>query len=240
MGKSVGFRRDIKGAWFDDVAALRVSTSDVGDIRKRLDDQLATHIPGPENRAITIQILLRIWAKPAPEAEALYREAVARFAAAETAADRIWLHYGLTLLAYPFFRDAVVQAGLILRRRGHIGNALLKGRIIAEIGQLGSLENASKAVMFALRQWGAIVPGEKRGLYAAGAPLATGDPGLEAWFVRCALQAHRADGLPVGDLLGWPALFPFQLSLSAGDLRRTPYLELQRQGGNIDIIRAVP
>lgn len=240
MGKSVGYRRDIKAAWFDDVAALRVSTSDVDVIRGKLDDQLAPDIVGPENRAITIQILVRIWARPDPGIEALHREAVDRFAVAESATDRIWLHYGLTLLAYPFFRDAVVQAGLLLRRHGSIRKGLLKERIIADIGQLGSLENASKAVMFALRQWGAIVPAEARGVYTAGVPLTTGDQGLEAWFVRCALHAHRADGLPVGDLLGWPALFPFHVSLTTSDLRRAPHLELQRQGSNIDIIRAVP
>ncbi len=240
MRKSVGYRRDIKADWFDDVAALRVVTADVTEIRTRLDELLTAQIPGAENRAITVQILLKIWAKSDPSYAALHREAVERFSTTETSTDRIWLHYGLALLTYPFFRDAVVQAGLLLRRRGTISNSMLKERIIGEIGQLGSLENASRAVMFVLRQWGAIVPTDKRGMYAAGDPMATGDRGLEAWFVRCALHAHRADGLAIGDLLGWPAMFPFRLSLSVDDLRCTPTLDVQRQGGNIDIIRAVP
>ncbi len=56
--------------------------------------------------------------------------------------------------------------------------------------------------MFVLRQWGAIVPVDKRGLYAAGVPLATGDQGPEAWFVRCALHAVIG-ALPMVLLYRW-------------------------------------
>jgi len=237
MIKQVGFRRDIRATWFDAAAALRDETEDVDEIRTRLDALLAPEIIGPENRAITVQILLRIWAKPDPEITGLHREAVDRFSTVEDPADRVWLHYGVCLLTYPFFRTAAGQAGLLLRQRGVISTASLKERLIADLGQLGSLDNATKAVMFALRQWSFVEATDRRGSYRACQPARTTDPCLEGWLLTCALQSHPADGLPVGDLLAWTALFPFRFTLSAEGIRQVPGLEIQRQGGNVDIVR---
>lgn len=236
MIKQVGFRRDLRATWFDAAAALRVETDDVDEIRTRLDDLLAPEIIGPENRAITVQILLRIWAKPDPEITGLHREAVDRFSTGEDPADRIWLHYGLCLLTYPFFRNAVGQTGLLLRQRGIVSAGALRERIIADLGQLGSLKNAVTAVMFALRQWSFVEATDRRGSYRACQPARTTDPTLEGWLLTCALHAHPADGLPVGDLLAWTALFPFRFTLSTEGIRHVPGLELQRQGGNVDIV----
>lgn len=236
MQKRVGFRRDIKAAWFDAAAALRTETADVDAMRVRLDDALATEIAGPENRAITVQILLRIWAKPDPGYAALHRDAVERFAAVERPEDRVWLHYGLCLLAYPFFRDAVDAAGTILDRAGTLSNAELKRRIVAEVGPLGSLANASKAVMYALRQWAALEPVDGRGTYRAGHCLVTADSTLESWLLACALSAHEADAVLANDLFRWRALFPFHFSLTPRELSRRPDLEVTRLGGQVDLI----
>jgi hypothetical protein len=233
----VGFRRDIRASWFDTAAALRTETDDVDEIRIRLHEILEPEIPGAENRALTVQILLRIWAKPDVESEPRFREAVACFKTLEHPGDRIWLHYGLCLLAYPFFRDAVTEVALLLRQRDAISTRLLKARIIAGLGSLGSLENATKAIMFALRQWNMLVPGEARGSYVSGPKLTTTDKSLEAWLLACALQAHPARSMAVVDLLHWPALAPFSLTLSPGDIRRFPAFDVHRQGANIDVVQ---
>lgn len=238
MSKSVGYRRDIRATWFDTVAALRTETDDISEIRRRLDDLLTIEIRGAENRALTVQILTRIWAKPEPTYQTLHDEALHRFSRIEQGADRVWLHYGMCLLTYPFFRDAVGHTGTLLRQRGMVTNMMLKQRIIAEMGQLGSLANATKAVMYVLRQWCFLQPAPNRGSYEAGSTASTDDRGLALWLIRAALQAHPADMLPIGDLPRWSALFPFHLPLTSDDLRRAPGLDVQRHGGNIDIVTA--
>jgi hypothetical protein len=236
MQKSVGFRRDIKASWFDAAASLRTQTEDLGQIRQQLDKMLMHAITGDENRSITIQILLRIWAKPEQRYIRLHEEALDRFAALENSRERIWLHYGMSLLTYPFFRDASGYAGTILRQRGVITNAMLKERIIAHAGQLGSLENASKAVMFALRQWEVIVPGTKRGEYIFGEHLITPDKSLEGWLIKTALCSRDAETAIAQDLFSWASLFPFGFSITTYDLREVPGLEIQRQGSNLDVL----
>jgi hypothetical protein len=237
MEKSVGFRRDIRAAWFDAAAAFRAESTDLAVLRRRLDDSLTPEIPGPENRALTIGILLRIWGKGDQVAPDLHAEALDRFVHAERPSDRVWLHYGLSLIAFPFFFDAVTIVGQMERRNQSIGRAALKAKLIEQRGPLGSLTNATKAVLFALKQWEMLVPAERRGTYLAAPPRASGERGLEAWLLACALQAYPGQALPFPDLIALPCLFPFQLSLNPDDLRRDGHFELDRQGGGWDLVR---
>ena len=117
-----------------------------------------------------------------------------------------------------------------------MSNAALKRRIISELGPLGSLTNASKAVMYALRQWAALEPVDGRGTYRAGRCLVTADRTLESWLLACALSAHEADAVLANDLLHWRALFPFQFSLTPRELSRRPDLEVTRLGDQVDLI----
>jgi hypothetical protein len=237
MRKSVGFRREIRAPWFDAAAAVRTETDDLTEMRERLDTLLAVDMPGAENRSLTVQILQRIWAKPDLTYRQLHQEALRLFTESQTSNDRIWLHYGMCLLTYPFFRDGMSRAGLLLRQRGVLTNVMLKQRIIAQMGQLGSLENASRSLMFVLRQWGMIVPGGKRGEYIIGQRISTDNRELQIWLTRAALCAHDADAIALGDLLNWSAIFPFELTVTSYDIRQNPMLEIERHGSNIDVIR---
>jgi len=42
--------------------------------------------------------------------------------------------------------------------------------------------------------------------------------------------------LPLSQLLRHPAAFPFQVELSAHDLRRSRYFEINRQGLDLDVV----
>lgn len=237
MEKSVGFRRDIRAAWFDAAAAFRAESADLGVLRTRLDQALSTEIPGPANRQLTVGILVRLWGKGEALAPDLHTEAITRFAAAEDPTDRIWLHYGLSLVGFPFFRDAAAAIGLMQRRGQAFSRGMLIERIAAERGQLGSLRTAAAAVLYALKQWEMLAPAERRTTYCPTPPRATNDPGIEAWLLACALRAYPGQALPYPDLIALPFLFPFRFSLSPDDMRRNGHFELDRQGGGWDLVR---
>jgi hypothetical protein len=236
--KSVGFRRDIRAAWFDAAATVRVETDDLDAMRRRLDETLAAEIDGKTNRQLTVEILVRLWGRSAQIVPDLHGEALERFAHAERPLDRICLHYGLSLVAFPFFRDGVEAVGQLLRQRGVVTRGAIKQRLIAGRGQLGSLENATAAVLFALRQWGLVAPTERRFVYGPAPLLLASGIGLESWLLSCALCAHPANGIPFPDLIGLPELFPFAFSLTIDDLRRSCAFDVQRLGGGWDLVGA--
>ncbi len=237
MEKNVGFNRNIRLGWLDAVAALNGETDDAGEIRARLDPIVGEEIASPVNRRKAIDILINIWVKTGDVAPFLRAEAVARFGAASSVTDRLWLHFGLTMLYYPFFRETAVAVGQLTRWDDAVTPALVKQRLVASRGQLGSLDKAVERVIFSLRDWGLVIGAEQRHAFRqVEPPLSTGDAALERWLLACALRSHPAVELPFADLVRLPELFPFRFTLGVDQLRRSPGFAVQRQGLGLDMV----
>lgn len=145
----------------------------------------------------------------------------------------------MTLLAYPFFRQAAHVIGQTLRFGGAVRTATLQEAMPALIGDLGAVRAACKRVTFSLRNWGILVDGEKRYDYVAREPrLRLSTPELECWLLAAALDAHPAESMPFEDLLHLPELFPFEIGLTAHNARSCALLSVDRQGGGWDMVRA--
>lgn len=238
MDNYVGFNRNIYLSWLDATAALCTEFDDPAAIRERLDGIVGQDITSPHNRRRAIDILINIWIKSGEVNSRLRNEAVATFHSTAAPVDRLWLHYGLTLLYYPFFRETTATIGQLLRLSDSVTLAAVKQRQIAERGQLGSLEKAIERIIFSLRNWGLLLPGSHRTSYRPPATrLSAGDQALEAWLLECVLQAHPAQMMIFADLIRLPELFPFQLTVSVDTLRRSPHFEVERQGAGWDMVR---
>jgi len=240
MDKGIGFNRSIFLPWLDATAAFCAETDDPSEIRERLELVVGQDIASAVNRRKTIDILVNIWVKSARIAPTLRDEAVTHFQATPIIGDRIWLHYGLTTLYYSFFREVTAAIGQLGRQEDSITPAMVKQRLIARRGQLGSLEKAVERVVASLRNWGILTESEQRYAYVPkrqGFSASSAD--LEAWLLACVLRAHLAEELPFADLLHLPELFPFRFTLAVDHLRAHPWFAVQRQGAGWDMVRVV-
>jgi len=240
MNKGIGFNRNIYLPWLDATAAFCAETEDPVEIRARLEPVVGQRISSAVNRRKAIDILINIWVKSAEIAPALRNEAVAYFQATPVIGDRIWLHYGLTALYYSFFREVTAAIGQLGRQEDSITPAMVKQRLIAGRGQLGSLEKAVERIMFSLRNWDILTESGQRYAYVPKRrAFSTSSADLEAWLLACALHAHPAEELPFADLLHLPELFPFRFTLAVDHLRTHPWFVVQRQGAGWDMVRLV-
>ena len=240
MDKGIGFNRNITLPWLDAAAAFCAETDDPIELRARLEPVVGQRIASAANLRKAIDILVNIWVKSAGIAPEFRDEAVAYFQATSVIGDRIWLHYGLTLLYYSFFREVAAAIGQLGRYEDRVTPAMVKQRLISSRGQLGSLEKAVERIMFSLRNWGLLVESDQRYAYAPqGQAFPASSTDLEAWLLACALRAHPADELPFADLLRLPELFPFRFTLTVDDLRAHPQFAVQRQGAGWDMVGLV-
>ena len=240
MDKGIGFNRNIFLPWLDAVAAFCAETDDPVELRERLESVLTQDMRGVDARRKTIDILINIWLKSAEVAPGLRAEAVSWFQATFVPQDRLWLHHGLTLLYYPFFRECVAIIGQIGRVEGTITNKVVKQRLVSERGHLGSLDRSAERIVASLRNWGMLAETNQRHTYAPrrhAFPASSTD--LEAWLLACGLRAHPAEELPFADLVHLPELFPFRFTLTVDHLREDPRFAVQRQGSGWDMVRAV-
>lgn len=237
MDKNIGFRRNIHRSWLDAAAAITAEESDPVRVRERLDPIVAERIASKPNRRMALDILLNIWFKSAETHSALHAEALALYQESEVPDDRLWLHYGLTLLSYPFFRLGTATIGQLSTHADVIMSKDLKKRLAAELGQLGALEKAAACITFSLRDWGILVPAKQRYAYAPRLHnLTTENVRVQLWLLAAALTAHPADALPFADLVRLPELFPFRITVGVEDLRRSPRFEVHREGMAWDMI----
>ena len=238
MDKGIGFNRNIYLAWLDAAAAFRAESADPADIRARLEPVVGQRIRSAVNRRKAIDILINVWVKSGEIEPALYEEAVARFGETQASDDRVWLHYGLTLLYYPFFREVTATIGQLGRFQERIQPAMVKRRLTSARGQLGSLEKAVERIMFSLRDWGFLVKSDERyAVVPQRRVFQASSVDLEAWLLACALHAHPAEELPFADLLRLPELFAFRFTIGVDHLRQHPWFAVQRQGSGWDMVR---
>lgn len=240
MDKGIGFNRNIKLEWLNATAAFCTETDDPAEIRARLEPVLAQDRTGTDAIRKSIDILINIWLKSHDIAPDLQQQAVTYFQATTVPDDRIWLHYGLTMLYYPFFRQCAAAIGQLSRYQDAVTNKVVVKRMTDELGQLGSLERSVQRVIASLRDWGIMTSSDQRYAYAPQHQVfGASRLELEAWFLACTLQAHPVEELAFADLLNLPALFPFRFTVTISDMRQLPGFVVQRQGMGLDMVRVV-
>ncbi len=234
MQKSVGLSRTVRLDWLDAVAALCMENRPPAEIRQQLDKLVEPAQPGPVERARIVDTLVRIWVKAD---SGLKENAIALYPHLSSREDRLWLHYGMILAQYPFFRLCAATLGQIARTEDTVNRKMIKDRVAAEMGNLGSIERAIGRLFKTWVDWGILAPAGNNlafKIYSRGIPAST--LAVEKWLLSCALSAHPSDAIPFADLVGLPELFPFRFSIGVDHLRKDERFEVQRQGGGLDMV----
>ncbi|MBN1874769.1 MAG: hypothetical protein JXA33_11115 [Anaerolineae bacterium] len=240
MDKNLGFDRQLLRPWLDVTAALVAETQDPAELRARLEPVLAQDMAGADARRKTGDLLINIWLHTRERALSLWEFAVEWGQTTLASEDRLWLHYGLTLLHSSFFRDCVAIVGQLGRYGEPITTKTLLQRVTSNRGQLGSLPRSVGRVMASLRDWGLLAETNQRYVYATRQQgLIASHTDLEAWLLACVLRVHPAAELPFADLLRLPELFPFRFTVTVDHLRTHTWLAVQRQGVGWEMVRVL-
>jgi len=238
MDKGIGFNRNIKLEWLDATAAFCVEMDDPAAIRQRLKPIIGQEIGSATNIRKAIDILLNIWCKYEEAQARLHQLALDFFQNSTVLTDRVWLHYGLAMLTYPFFSTAVTAIGQLSRYEETIETKAVREKLFGELGELGSIREAASRIVFSLRDWGILADAAARNAYVPKyREIKASDIKLEGWMLACAMKANAIEQLPFEDLLRLPALFPFQFSTALDDLRASELFEIERQGLGLNMVR---
>lgn len=237
MQKSVGLSRTVRLDWLDAAAALCMENRPPAEIRQQLDKLVESAQPGPVERARIVDTLVRIWVKAEPGLKA---NAIALYPHLSSREDRLWLHYGMILAQFPFFRLCAATLGQIARTGDTVNRKMIKDRVAAEMGNLGSIERAIERLFKTWVDWGFLVSTGNNltfKIYSHSMPASTLE--IEKWLLTCALAAHPSDAIPYADLVALPELFPFRFSISVDDLRQDKRFEVLRQGGGLEMVLVI-
>ncbi len=235
MRMVVGISQKIKRAWLDAVLDRLVKTTDEAQLRTFLDKHLKEELPGTESRAKSAGILLRIWSGIPRERVALRDRAVALLPRI-SGQERIWLHWGMTALAYPFFRDTAEVVGRLLALQDDFTTAQVQDRMLTTWGDRATSKEAAQKLITTLVDWEVLRSTKTKGHFLLARKMTASIPDLQLWLLEALLGASAADEIEAQQLLRLPESFPFTLSIGIADLRRHDGFNIHRQGLNTDMV----
>ena len=235
MRKIVGISQKVKRAWLDAVLDRLVKTTDEAELRTFLDKHLKEELPGKESRAKTAGIILRIWSGIPPERVALRNRAVALLPRI-SGQERIWLHWGMAALAYPFFRDTAEVVGRLLALQDDFTSAQVQSRMLTTWGDRATTKEAAQKLINTLVDWEVLRSTKTRGHFLLARKMTASVPDLQLWLLEALLGASAADEIEAQQLLRLPESFPFTIGIGVADLRRYDGFNIHRQGLDMDMV----
>jgi len=235
MRKVVGLDRKVKRIWLD--AALDHLGLERNDeaLRGFMNDQLQAELPGKESRAKALGIVLRVWSTIPPERMHL-RDRAVDLLPHISGHERVWLHWGMTALAYPFFRDGVEVIGRLLALQDDFTTSHLQDRIVAAWGDRVTCKLAARYLLNTLVDWEILRTTESQGHFLPANKLKSESSAMQLWLLEALLTASESNEIEAQQLLRLPEAFPFAITVGVAELRKSETLAIHRQGLDMDMV----
>jgi hypothetical protein len=229
MKKVIGIDRKIKRAWLDAALDRLARTTDADKLRQFVDEQLQEELPGKESRKKSVGIILRIWSG-VPADWVRFRDRAVALLPTLTGQDRLWFHWGMTALAYPFFRDAAEVVGRLLTLQDEVTTAQVQARLLPTWGDRATTKEAAQKFLHTLVDWEVLRTGKTKGRFLLAKKVATASQPVQLWLLEALLAASAADEIEAQQLLRLPEAFPFSFTVGVADLRRHDGFDVHREG----------
>jgi hypothetical protein len=238
MNRIIGFDRKVQLDWLDYTIGLCQDGLARGILAGRLDNRLSGEIASSEGRRKTGIVLRRIWANVREEQRNLRNEALDMVGCINSD-ERLWLHWGMSLLAYPFFRDVAATVGQLGWLQGVFSQEQVRRRMFEGWGERTTLDRATRRLLHTFVEWQVLVDTGARGSYNLAPARQTNNRELALWLMECALRANESEQVPLRDMGRLPYNFPFELTAFVGELRRSKRFEISRQGLDLEMVAIV-
>jgi hypothetical protein len=239
-GPVIGFDRKIDIEWLDAVAERIAAGQTPDEIRRFVWSLLEGAVVGDSahsGRGKTLTVLSRIWIIVPGQAKPL-REDALRCIAAATGEQRPAIHWAMTIGTYPFFFDVATNVGKLLAINGQANLSQIDRKMTETWGDRSTLSRALQRVLRSMVQWGVLQDGPAKGLLFPRPNRVLVPDDIGELLFQAVLVSHGR-GMPLAQLRGHPALFPFDVRLTASALRKSISMRLQRQGDQTDFVEAV-
>lgn len=236
MSKRIGFDRMIKLEWLDVIANKKASNFKLAEIKDYLHHQLQIEHSKYEARRKTITVLLRIW-ESIPEEHINQRKEALSLIHDLNQNERLMIHWGMCLLAYPFFRDVIKVINELFSNQKEFHVSQVDRKLIETWGQRTTMIRACRRVVQTLSEWKVISETKKKGVYVPSDKISISNKILHLWFIEAAMRAEDKEFFPIEEILNISCGFPFIINLSISDFERSERFELSQQNINRTMLR---
>jgi len=232
--KRIGFSRNITLEWLDETARYTVEMGDHEKVRQALNYAVTSH-EGQEAKRKTIDVLIRTWTR-IPEEHIKLRDQAIELLKEIRPEEKIWLHWGLLLLAYPIFHDVSNTIGRLLALQGEVTTGQIKRSILKDWGERTTLNRTISRIIQSLKDWNILRNSEKNS-YQLAKKRETKNVELQIWILEALLNADSSKTTTIQEISRIPSLFPFTITLNTTQIMNSKKFEIINQASNIQLIK---
>jgi hypothetical protein len=229
--------RPLQLEWLD-AAAGRLAA---GDSPKQARDHLWKMLEGVvaggtpyTARGKTLTVLGHVWLTPPESARALRDNAV-KLVTQASADERLAMHWAMLSATYPFFVDVGGLIGKSLSLNGEFALAQLTRRLVDTWGDRSTLRPAVQRITRSMVQWRVLRESRVRGTFIPPAKRISVPTRFAELLIEGLLVSNGA-GLPLAQVGGHPALFPFTIDADMAHIRRHARLRVSKHGDGADFL----
>ncbi|WP_174612905.1 hypothetical protein [Virgibacillus ihumii] len=227
MSKPVGFDQKVLLKHLD-FTANQTKKNTRKQMYTILDGYLRDDIAGAKSRKNAITMLMKIWYLVDSELLPVRDQILDQYNQL-TKEERTCVHWGLTMVAYPFFKDVANEFGRLFQLQDEISSAAIGKRMKEAYGDRRRVEVATSAVLTSMKSWEMIQPTEKRS-YKVNEKITITNPFIHAFIAQILLKILDSNSLQVQFIHHHPLFFPFDYKLDVVGLQEYEAFSFHRQG----------
>lgn len=234
----IGFDRRIDLEWLDAAADQAAAGARNDKMRAHLWKRLDGVVSGDKvnsARGKTVTVLSHIWGDIPGPASSLRVRAAAQLVGS-TVDERLALHWAMMVGTYPVFTDAAAAIGRLLALQGSFTLAHLTRRLVGAWGERSTLERAGQRIIRSMVQWGVLRDTATRGMYEGVPRRRKVGPAVGTVLIEALLIDAEEASVPLTQLTGHPAVFPFDVNVNASHVRGASQFRVHRQGLDSDFV----
>lgn len=239
---SVGLSQRLQLDWLERTAQLQLSHAPQSEIRDELDLLLRKHLSvgttskAQTNRRKAINNLMRIWVSVPSDLEPLRDEGL-RHLQSLPPDQHLPIHWGMTMVAYPFFQLMAETVGRLINLQGSVAASQVYRRIYEQLGERSTVSRAARRVLRAFIDWQVLQDTPEKGVYCPVSSHPIEDSQVSLWLIEASLRASDASSSPLNIIVQAPTLFPFNVQPTVvGKLSSDSRIEISRQGLDSNIV----
>lgn len=235
MPKPIGFDQKLQLKHLN-FTANELRFTERKDMYIKLDEYLGEDIRGLKSRKNAITMLMKIWCLVQPEHQELQKTALSLFPQASEE-EKFLLHWGMILLAYPFFKAVAEEMGNFLKLQSEVPSLQLGRQIKLLYGDRRRVEVALGAVLGSLKAWEVVQRG-KGNIFTLPRRVEVADVRLKNWLAEVTLRVSDYKSMPLAMLTSQNVFFPFAYKMNIAEID-TKKMTIDRQGVDVFMIGLV-
>lgn len=217
-----------------DELAFNMKKKETDVVFSHMKKMIADEVKGKESQRKHLTVLKRIWVKIPDRHEGLRDRAIKIFATADHS-KRLVIHWGMSLLAFPFFLDMAIIVGVLAKLQDDFTLKQVRQRIVEDWGDRSTLRYAIPRMLKTFSEWGALDM-KGKGRYKTTPKITIDDKETLLWLLESYFYSIDEKIVYLDKLNKTSALFPFSYHVDVMDFFKAPRFEINRQGLSNDVV----